>query len=71
MVLQLGGNTFTGALPLEVGHLINLVGLDVSDNRLSGALPNSLGNCVEMQGLDLMVMPLKVRFLHRCKLFEV
>ncbi|RCV29723.1 hypothetical protein SETIT_6G035200v2 [Setaria italica] len=42
-------NMLTGSLPSEVGHLKNLVALDVSGNRLTGEIPNSLGDCQILQ----------------------
>ncbi|RCV29721.1 hypothetical protein SETIT_6G035000v2 [Setaria italica] len=42
-------NMLTGSLPSEVGHLKNLVTLDVSGNRLTGEIPNSLGDCQILQ----------------------
>ncbi|RCV29717.1 hypothetical protein SETIT_6G034700v2 [Setaria italica] len=43
------GNMLAGSLPSEVGHLKNLVTLDVSGNRLTGEIPNSLGDCQILQ----------------------
>ncbi|XP_034600023.1 receptor kinase-like protein Xa21 [Setaria viridis] len=42
-------NMLTGSLPSEVGHLKNLMTLDVSGNRLTGEIPNSLGDCQILQ----------------------
>ncbi|KAF7133340.1 hypothetical protein RHSIM_Rhsim09G0174800 [Rhododendron simsii] len=42
-----------GALPLEIGKLNNLQGLDISDNKLSGHIPSTLGNCLKLESLRL------------------
>nr|XP_034598957.1 receptor kinase-like protein Xa21 isoform X1 [Setaria viridis] len=46
-------NMLTGSLPSEVGHLKNLVTLDVSGNRLTGEIPNSLGDCQIFQSCSM------------------
>ncbi|CAN1295323.1 Probable LRR receptor-like serine/threonine-protein kinase At3g47570 [Linum perenne] len=51
--LDLSGNRFTGALPVEVGNLKNLESLDISHNMLSGNIPISFGSCISLQGLNL------------------
>ncbi|KAL7258941.1 hypothetical protein ACSBR1_004949 [Camellia fascicularis] len=54
VVLQLSQNKFSGNqitsfLPMEVGNLNNLIGLEVSNNFLSGEIPSTLGSCVALE----------------------
>nr|XP_008376279.1 probable LRR receptor-like serine/threonine-protein kinase At3g47570 [Malus domestica] len=51
--VDLSRNHFTGFVPKEVGHLINLEHFDVSGNMLSGEIPASLGSCKIIQYLDM------------------
>ena len=53
LLLILGDNGLSGALPAELGSLINLQWLDLSANALSGALPPALGSLADLQTLDL------------------
>eukprot|EP01018_Ginkgo_biloba_P016787 Gb_27632 [translate_table: standard] len=39
----MGGNTFEGAIPTEIGHLQSLGHLSLDQNMLSGQIPQSLG----------------------------
>lgn len=53
IMLALGVNQFTGSLPMEIGKLVNLRELDVSDNLLSGELPSSIGGCQSLEFMHL------------------
>ena len=53
LLLDFIGNALTSSLPLEVGNMINLVALNLSNNRISGALRNTLTKCVMIQDLRL------------------
>ena len=43
----------TGAIPTELGNLVKLERMDLSENRLTGAIPTELGNLVKLEGMDL------------------
>ena len=58
--LALRANNLTGQIPPELGHLTNLVYLDLEhglfqglSNNLSGPIPPELGNLTNLEGLDL------------------
>ncbi|KAK4592290.1 hypothetical protein RGQ29_016713 [Quercus rubra] len=51
--LDLSGNQFIGALPMEIGNLKNLEYLDISDNMLFGKIPASLASCVKLEFLAM------------------
>ena len=51
--LELDGNGLLGALPPELGNLINLRELDLYDNELSGSLPSELGDLTNLESLYL------------------
>ncbi|XP_027166301.1 probable LRR receptor-like serine/threonine-protein kinase At3g47570 [Coffea eugenioides] len=46
-----GEDSFSGFLPREVGKLIHLVDLDVSQNQLAGGIPISLADCTNLENL--------------------
>ena len=46
-------NYLSGGMPDEVGSLIHLEKLNISNNRLSGKIPSTLGQCVVLQYLDI------------------
>ncbi|XP_020525784.1 MDIS1-interacting receptor like kinase 2-like, partial [Amborella trichopoda] len=46
-------NQISGSIPPEIGHLINLGELDLSDNLLDGSLPSSIGNLTKLTALNL------------------
>ncbi|KAK4800147.1 hypothetical protein SAY86_025512 [Trapa natans] len=56
-------------MPMEVGNLVNLGVLDVSDNMLSGSIPVSIGGCTSMEQLYMAgnnfhgVIPSSIRSL--------
>ncbi|KAL5974265.1 hypothetical protein ACLOJK_030929 [Asimina triloba] len=51
--LNLGRNSLMGSIPVEVGSLINLQELVISENMLSGVIPGTLGNCQKLESLHL------------------
>ncbi|CAI0415797.1 unnamed protein product [Linum tenue] len=51
--LNLSHNDLTGSIPVEVGNLQNMGGLDLSHNGLSGSIPSSLGSCVRLESVNL------------------
>ncbi|XP_020592640.1 uncharacterized protein LOC110033111 [Phalaenopsis equestris] len=52
IILDVSYNSLTGSLPLEVGHLINLLYLDFSNNNLRGEIPKTLGSCQSLLELN-------------------
>ncbi|VAI55500.1 unnamed protein product [Triticum turgidum subsp. durum] len=52
-VLDLSNNTFTGEIPLEIGHLKALFSLNFSFNALTGWIPQTVCNLTNLQVLDL------------------
>ncbi|XP_070676768.1 probable LRR receptor-like serine/threonine-protein kinase At3g47570 [Malus domestica] len=51
-VLEIADNYLTGSLPSEVGDLVHLTMLNIS-NKLSGEIPSTLGRCVSLEFLYL------------------
>ncbi|RVX12758.1 Receptor-like protein 12 [Vitis vinifera] len=51
--LALGGNKFSGGLPLNLTNLSKLERLELQDNKLTGELPNSLSQISTLQVLNL------------------
>ncbi|KAL5720494.1 hypothetical protein ACHQM5_013161 [Ranunculus cassubicifolius] len=43
----------SGSIPLEIGTLKNLVGLDISYNKLTGEIPSTIGSCSSLEFLNL------------------
>ncbi|TVU30657.1 hypothetical protein EJB05_22288, partial [Eragrostis curvula] len=52
-VCNLSSNALSGPIPPQIGHLVNLVTVDLSSNKLSGEIPSTLGNCLELRALYL------------------
>ncbi|KAK3423635.1 hypothetical protein EUGRSUZ_F00517 [Eucalyptus grandis] len=53
MNIDLSSNHFGGELPLDIGNLKSLKGLNFSHNNLTGYIPPSTGNLTELEWLDL------------------
>ncbi|PON98793.1 hypothetical protein TorRG33x02_054080, partial [Trema orientale] len=51
--LNLSGNLLTGSLDTDVGKLVNLGYLDISNNRLFGEIPEAIGRCRMLEYLSL------------------
>ncbi|KAF3457408.1 hypothetical protein FNV43_RR02065 [Rhamnella rubrinervis] len=51
--LDLGGNQFSGNIPIEIGMLVYLVEFWVDNNNLSGSIPASIGNLSSLTSLAL------------------
>ena len=47
--LDLSNNQLTGAIPPELGDLVNLGALVLSNNQLSGVIPAELGKLTQLQ----------------------
>ena len=47
------GQRLRGQIPAELGNLLTLTSLDLSDNELSGEIPAELGNLPNLRRLDL------------------
>ncbi|CAM9002597.1 unnamed protein product [Rhodiola kirilowii] len=45
------GNFFTGHIPSELGNMIHLNILDISENKYSGEIPIELGKCLMLEDL--------------------
>ncbi|WCJ37147.1 Receptor kinase-like protein Xa21 [Euphorbia peplus] len=53
ILLSLARNSLSGNLPAEVGKLINVNNLDVSENKLSGEFPSTIGGCLALVNLRM------------------
>jgi Leucine-rich repeat (LRR) protein len=51
--LDLSHNQLSGQIPPEIGGLINLGLLNISNNQLSGQIPPTLGQCVHLESLHM------------------
>uniref|UniRef100_A0A8I7B8Q5 Receptor kinase-like protein Xa21 n=1 Tax=Hordeum vulgare subsp. vulgare TaxID=112509 RepID=A0A8I7B8Q5_HORVV len=51
--LDLSHNKLSGQIPLEIGILVNLDSLNISNNQLSGQIPSILGECVHLESLHM------------------
>ncbi|KAL6629144.1 hypothetical protein ACP70R_028909 [Stipagrostis hirtigluma subsp. patula] len=76
-VLNLGGNKFTGEIPLEIGQLKSLLSLNISFNSLTGPIPASICNLTNLQILDLSnnnltgIIPAALENLHFLSTFNI
>ena len=43
-------------LPVEIGKLINLQGLHLSNNKLTGSLPVEIGKLINLQGFYIYLL---------------
>ncbi|KAK6137209.1 hypothetical protein DH2020_029046 [Rehmannia glutinosa] len=53
VVLNLIGNSLSGAVPPELGYLYKLVALGLAENNLSGPIPPSFGNLTSVLDISL------------------
>ncbi|CAI8587051.1 unnamed protein product [Vicia faba] len=53
VIIDLSRNKFEGEIPIVIGELHTLIGLNLSHNRLSGNIPQSMGNLTSLEWLDL------------------
>jgi hypothetical protein len=51
--LSLGGNRFTGQIPVSISTLTNLRYLWLGGNQLTGTIPSSLGSLQLLEGIAL------------------
>ncbi|XP_059597229.1 receptor kinase-like protein Xa21 isoform X2 [Vitis vinifera] len=51
--LLIGGNEFSGIIPMSISNMSNLISLDISDNFFIGNVPKDLGNLRQLQLLGL------------------
>ncbi|CAM8952583.1 unnamed protein product [Rhodiola kirilowii] len=49
--LSMSGNFFTGHIPSELGNMIHMSVLDISENKYSGEIPIELGKCLMLEAL--------------------
>ncbi|CAM8955358.1 unnamed protein product [Rhodiola kirilowii] len=47
----MSGNFFTGHIPIELGNMIHMNSLEISDNKYSGEIPIELGKCLMLEKL--------------------
>lgn len=74
-MLDLSGNALTGAPQAEIGRLLNLVELNLSNNQLTG-LPTELGRLKQLQVLDvsnnrLTGLPLELGELTQLRILDI
>ncbi|KAL6629145.1 hypothetical protein ACP70R_028910 [Stipagrostis hirtigluma subsp. patula] len=53
LILNLGGNNFSGRIPDSIGQLKRLEELHLDHNSMEGDLPSSLSNCTSLITIDL------------------
>uniref|UniRef100_A0A453NCP8 non-specific serine/threonine protein kinase n=1 Tax=Aegilops tauschii subsp. strangulata TaxID=200361 RepID=A0A453NCP8_AEGTS len=76
-VLDLSNNTFTGEIPMEIGHLKALFSLNFSFNGLTGWIPQTVCNLTNLQVLDLSnndltgAIPAALNSLHFLSAFNI
>ncbi|XVF83989.1 hypothetical protein PTKIN_Ptkin16aG0539000 [Pterospermum kingtungense] len=52
-IFYIGGNQFTGMIPISVSNISSLQRFDIGSNDFFGSVPNNLGNLKNLQGLIL------------------
>ena len=57
-VLDLGDNSLSDSIPVELGNLAALTTLNLADNELTGPVPRELGNLAALTTLDVRDNPL-------------
>uniref|UniRef100_A0A453NDM1 Uncharacterized protein n=1 Tax=Aegilops tauschii subsp. strangulata TaxID=200361 RepID=A0A453NDM1_AEGTS len=55
LTLDLGGNSFSGAIPESIGQLRRLEELHLGSNNMSGELPSTMSNCTNLKTIDLKI----------------
>ncbi|KAM3240117.1 hypothetical protein ACQJBY_053668 [Aegilops geniculata] len=53
VILDLGGNQFSGKIPDYIGQLKRLEEFHLNNNNMSGELPSALSNCTNLITIDL------------------
>ncbi|KAG6632576.1 tyrosine-sulfated glycopeptide receptor 1-like [Carya illinoinensis] len=51
--ISLENNSLSGSIPLEIGHLKQLIGLNLSHNHFSGNIPDQISELTNLERLDL------------------
>ncbi|XP_028201065.1 receptor-like protein 33 [Glycine soja] len=51
--IDLSNNMFEGGIPIVIGELHSLIGLNLSHNAITGVIPGSFGNLKNLEWLDL------------------
>uniref|UniRef100_A0A0R0G957 Disease resistance R13L4/SHOC-2-like LRR domain-containing protein n=1 Tax=Glycine max TaxID=3847 RepID=A0A0R0G957_SOYBN len=51
--IDLSNNMFEGGIPIVIGELHSLIGLNLSHNAITGTIPGSFGNLKNLEWLDL------------------
>ncbi|KAI3902780.1 hypothetical protein MKW92_052144 [Papaver armeniacum] len=52
-IIDLSNNNFEGEIPVSIGNLTSLYGLNFSSNALTGTIPSTFGNLKHLESLDL------------------
>uniref|UniRef100_A0ACD5YNQ3 Uncharacterized protein n=1 Tax=Avena sativa TaxID=4498 RepID=A0ACD5YNQ3_AVESA len=55
VILDIGGNKFSGMIPDSIGRLKKLEELHLNNNNMSGELPSALSNCRNLIMIDLKI----------------
>ncbi|KAL6848141.1 hypothetical protein ACP4OV_022269 [Aristida adscensionis] len=53
VVIDISNNAFEGAIPMSIGDLVRLSGVNMSHNALTGQIPSQLGALHQLEVLDL------------------
>ncbi|KAL4600001.1 hypothetical protein ACB092_11G166100 [Castanea dentata] len=49
-ILYIGGNQFTGTIPVSLSNVSDIHMLEISENQFTGTIPMSFGNLLNLQG---------------------